>query len=115
MWNLAQLARGDGDVQMSGTRIGDLIDTLTVSALPFTLKNIKINYLQAEAPEEVVAMMSDETAQSKAANITSTKPFHSFEQGPDKPSNMLSHKERAELLKLQELVRRRLEAGSASL
>ena len=108
--NLAQLAAGDEDVRMSGSKIERLINTLIVSALTNITHGVtELTIVQAEAPEEVISMITNETSQSDAAGLPNSASSGSSEKSSQPKGGILSDEERAGLLKLQELIRRQLE------
>ncbi|KAI9778113.1 MAG: hypothetical protein M1835_005003 [Candelina submexicana] len=86
--NLAQFARANHDIGLSPDRVENLVDSLI-----------------AEAPTEVVTLFE------KGAKDTATTP-HSGNSGQQKPVD--PEKERNELLKLQELIQRKLDGATDS-
>ncbi|KAI9751417.1 MAG: hypothetical protein M4579_006082 [Chaenotheca gracillima] len=91
--NLAQFAQANSDLNLSS----DAVDNL-------------INMLIAEAPSDVISLVSETIAKESA--VPPSPP--SSDSRPDQPELAVSQKERNTLLLLQQLITRRLNGGNAA-
>lgn len=121
--NLAQFAQLNTDLHLSSNQVQNLITTLIVRLLPtcdltkdYVIANTLVFATQAEAPNDVVSMCNYEgtaladTAATKDPPIPPSPP----ESDQQAEQHAISEREKQTLLMFQELIRRRLEAGSTT-
>lgn len=121
--NLAQFAQLNTDLNLSSDQVQNLIITLIVRLLPtcdltedYVIANTLVFATQAEAPNDVASMCNYEgtaltdTATAKDPPIPPSPP----ESDQQAEQHAISEREKQTLLMFQELIRRRLEAGSTT-
>lgn len=121
--SLAQFAQVNTDLNLSSDQVQNLISTLIVRLSylacelteDYVIANSMVFAAQAEAPTDVVAMSNHE---GTALADTAAKKDPSIPPSPPESDQQAEHgiceREKQTLLMFQELIRRKLEGGSAT-